>query len=133
MDERAALRLESDTIGWLTTVGRGGRPQSSPVWFVWHSGAVHIASEPTAGKMANLVDNPWASFHLEGAGPGALVVTVEGIAAMGARLVGDVRERYATKYAAGLDRLGTTTSDYLSAFSASITLVPRRWRTFTGE
>ena len=122
----AELRLATEEIGWLTTVAADGRPQSSPVWFLWHDGAVWIASEPSATKVVNLAGNPAASFHLEGAGPGDLVVTIEGTATVG----GSVPAAYGEKYAAALDPLATTAAAYLADFSATVRLVPSRVRMF---
>ena len=122
----AELRLATEEIGWLTTVGPDGRPQSSPVWFLWHDGAVWIASEPTATKVGNLAANAAASFHLEGAGPGDLVVSLEGTATVG----GTLPSAYGDKYAAGLARLATTSAAYLADFSATVRFVPSRVRMF---
>jgi len=122
----AELRLATEEVGWLTTVTPAGVPQSSPVWFLWHDGAVWIASEPSAAKLVNLAGNPAASFHLEGAGPGDLVVTIEGEATVG----GTVPAPYAEKYAAALVRLATTSATYLGDFSATVRLVPSRVRMF---
>lgn len=120
--EEAELRLATDEIGWLTTVAAEGRLQSSPVWFLWHDGAVLVASEPSAGKVGNLARTASASFHLEGAGPADLVVTIEGEATIG----GSMPPAYAPKYAASLARLDTTSAAYLAEFSATIRLVPSR-------
>ena len=122
----AELRLATEEIGWLTTVAADGRPQSSPVWFLWQDGAVWIASEPSARKVLNLAGNPAASFHLEGAGPGELVVTIEGTATVG----GTLPDGYGEKYGAGLERLTTTAAAYLEDFSATVRLVPTRVRMF---
>jgi len=120
------VRLAGADIGWITTVDASGRPQSSPVWFLWHEGAVLVATQPSATKVANLADNPAASFHLEGAGPGELVVTLEGIAAVG----GSMPSAYGVKYAGALGRVGTTATAYLADFSATVRLVPSRVRMF---
>ena len=122
----AELRLATEEIGWLTTVAPDGRPQTSPVWFLWHDGAVWIASEPSATKVANLAGNAAASFHLEGAGPGDLVVTLEGTATVG----GTVPSAYGEKYAAGLERMATSAAAYLEDFAATVRFVPSRVRMF---
>ena len=120
-------RLHSDAIGWLTTVAGDGRPQSSPVWFVWHDGCVYVATEPSAAKVRNVATHPAASFHLEGAAPGDLVVTMEGDVAV---VDEDMPSVYADKYAAGFSRLGTTASEYLAQFSTTLRFTPRRQRVF---
>jgi PPOX class probable F420-dependent enzyme len=127
-----ADRLATADILWLTTVGEGGLPQSSPVWFVWHDGAFHVASEPTAGKVANISARPAVAVHLEGAGAGDLVVTVEGEAALGVGL-GTAVEAYVEKHAAGFARLGTSAEEYLAQFSVGVRITPTRWRVFSSD
>ena len=127
MDERARARLAQDEVVWLTTVDADGQPQSSPVWFVWHDDAVHIASEPTATKLANIDANPRVALHLDGAGPGDVVVSIEGTAT---RVPGVPADHYAEKYVEGLVRIGMTAPDYLARFSVGLRVTPSRWRVF---
>lgn len=125
--ERAGERLAEADLIWLTTVSADGRPQSSPVWFLWDAGAVLVATEPRAPKVINVAANPAVALHLDGAAPGDLVVSIEGTAAVGGPVPA---APYEAKYAPGLRRLGTTVEDYLARFSASLTVVPTRWRVF---
>jgi PPOX class probable F420-dependent enzyme len=129
MDERARRRLERDQIAWLTTVDANGQPQASPVWFVWEGEALHVASEPGAAKLANIAVNPCVAVHLDGAGPGELIVTVEGVAS---RTEG-VPSRYSAKYAASVARLGLSVAEYLDRFSAGMRVEPTRWRIFESD
>ena len=73
---RAAERLDSELIGWISTVTRNGRPQSSPVWFVVHDGKIYIQSQPEAAKLANVRTNDKVSFHLDSDGAGGDIVTM---------------------------------------------------------
>lgn len=130
MDERAGARLAAAEVGWLTTVGAGGGPQSSPIWFVWHDGRVHLVSEPAATKLGNIARHPEVSFHLEGAGAGDVVVTMEGRATAAGGLAQPVAEAYVAKYAAGFARLGTTPVAYFEAFSAPVVIEAVRWRVY---
>ena len=41
---RALERLESELMGWLTTINPDGQPQSSPLWFRWTDGELTIYS-----------------------------------------------------------------------------------------
>ena len=124
--EAATTRLAAADIGWLTTVSADGRPQSSPVWFVHDDGDIWVASEPEAAKVANVAARPAASFHLEGAAPGDLVVTLEGHAG----LADAMPASYAAKYEDGCRRIGTTAERYLARFSAVVRITPTRWRVF---
>jgi len=128
--EDATARLATEEIVWLTTVRTDGQPQTSPVWFVWRHGTAFIVSAPGAGKLANLGGNPHVSLHLEGAGPGELVVTLEGVASTSEGLPDDVAAAYAAKYGAGMARLGTSAEEYFASFSTGIRIAPIRWRAF---
>jgi PPOX class probable F420-dependent enzyme len=125
-----AARLAEADVLWVTTIGDGGQPQTSPVWFLWHDGAFHLASEPDATKVANIRSCLLISVHLEGAGSGDLVVTVEGSATIDAGFDEVVAARYVDKYRIGIAGLGLTPPAYLSRFAAGVTISPSRWRVF---
>jgi PPOX class probable F420-dependent enzyme len=131
VEPELAARLAAAEVLWLTTVGERGQPQSSPVWFVWHDEAFHVATEPTAGKVANIRARPLVSVHLEGAGAGDLVVSVEGVGAVVEGLPAGAAERYLAKYGEGIARLGLTAGSYLSQFGAAVVVTPSRWRVFS--
>jgi PPOX class probable F420-dependent enzyme len=130
VDEGRA-RLESAEIGWITTVTSSGRPQSSPVWFVWDGEAVHIATRPAAPKVRNARANHHVAFHVDGAAPGDIVVSLEGTAEVREQL--DASDAYVAKYEGGMDRLGITPGDYLTEFSSALRITPVRWRVFVSE
>jgi PPOX class probable F420-dependent enzyme len=70
-----AQRLSNEPIGWLTTAGADGQPQSSPVWFIWEGVSLWLRSQAHAGKVRNIRANPRVAFHLAddghgGTGPG---------------------------------------------------------------
>src|SRR5205823_4275211 len=117
VDEGRA-RLESAEIGWITTVDAADQPQSSPVWFVWDGEAIHVATRPASPKVRNVEANPRVAFHLEGAAPRDVVVSIEGTADVCDQL--DVIDAYVTKYAAGMDRIGVTPGDYFADFSLAL-------------
>jgi PPOX class probable F420-dependent enzyme len=131
--EDALARLAAEEIVWLTTVRTDGQPQSSPVWFVWQDGSIYVASEPRAAKVANIGRHPQVAVHLEGAGPGELVVSIEGTATAADGLPDDVALAYRRKYEVGVTRLGMTGHAYLERFSTGIAIVPLRWRVFPSD
>jgi PPOX class probable F420-dependent enzyme len=122
----APTRLATEELCWLTTVTPDGRPQSSPVWFLWDGDAIWITTEPGATKVGNVRRNPAVAVHLEGAGPGDVVVSMEGTAT----LVDALPEAYVAKYAEGILRLGETSQSYLERFSVVLRVVPKRLRSF---
>ena len=130
VDEGKA-RLATADVGWITTVNRHGQPQSSPVWFVWDGDAVHIATRPSAAKVINARAHPAVAFHVDGASPGDLVVTIEGTAAVHDTL--ECVDVYVAKYTGGMERLGVTPGEYLAEFCSALRITPARWRVFPSE
>ena len=45
----------------LATIRKDGRPQLSPVWFVWRDGAFFISTTKATAKWRNLLRNPGCS------------------------------------------------------------------------
>ncbi|WP_245630545.1 pyridoxamine 5'-phosphate oxidase family protein [Granulicoccus phenolivorans] len=72
----------------LATVGTNGQPHVSPVWFLWHEGAIWISSVTRSQRWRDIERNPRVSLTVdEGQAYGELRgVTIEGRAAA----VGDV-------------------------------------------
>jgi PPOX class probable F420-dependent enzyme len=126
---RAAERLRQEIIGWLTTVTRGGRPQSSPVWFAVHDDAIYIQSQPDAGKLANIRANSNVSFHLDGDGVGGDVVTIDGEAEILGGVPPELRETYQKKYEPVIrERLGSTPEEMVEQYNTTVRVTPRRVR-----
>jgi hypothetical protein len=48
-DGAKALRcLETEPMGWVTTVSPDGQPRSSPIWFLWRDGDEVLTMEGDA-------------------------------------------------------------------------------------
>ncbi|WP_158602768.1 pyridoxamine 5'-phosphate oxidase family protein [Jiangella rhizosphaerae] len=130
----ARRRLEDETEIWITTVRADGQPQTSLVGFLWDGDRVLVLSQPGAGKLRNLRDNPRVSLHLDvdhadGAGGG--VVTLEGEAVVEeGPLAGDEAERYVDKYRAVIEAVGATPDDVLAGYSTLIRVTPTRARVY---
>jgi PPOX class probable F420-dependent enzyme len=83
-DRHARERLETDLIGWLTTVTEGGQPQTFPIWFLWDGdadggrGEILVYSDHRARRNRNIAANPRVSMHLAPDAQGNDVVIVEG-------------------------------------------------------
>ena len=130
MDDGRA-RLEVADVGWITTVTAAGQPQASPVWFVWDGSVIHVATRPDVPKVRNVQANPFVAFHLDDAGPGDLVVSIEGRAEVTGSV--DIADAYTTKYAGGMARLGLAPGEYFDVFSSALRITPQRWRVFVSE
>ena len=75
---RALRRLQTELIGWLTTVNPDGQPQASPIWFLWDGEELLIYSMTRAPRNGNIEDRPLVAFNLESGPEGEDVVTAEG-------------------------------------------------------
>ncbi|MEZ4709520.1 MAG: gamma-glutamylcyclotransferase [Caldilineaceae bacterium] len=51
-------RFAEAECSWLSTVRPDLRPQSSPIWHVWHGGRAYVVTRPDAVKSANIELNP---------------------------------------------------------------------------
>jgi PPOX class probable F420-dependent enzyme len=127
----AADRLDAEQIGWLTTVSRGGQPQASPIWFLWHDDHIWLRSQAGAAKVANIRANPKIAFHLDGDGQGGHIVTVEGTAEEVDRMPSGVRQAYLAKYGKLItERLQSTPDQLEGAYPVTIRVAPKRSRSW---
>jgi PPOX class probable F420-dependent enzyme len=128
---RAAERLRSEPIVWLTTVRADGQAQSSPVWFLWDGEAFLLYSQPGAQKVRNLAANPKVALHLGDDGVGGDIVTVEGTAELepGSPRADRV-EGYLAKYQAAIQALGYEPGPFARTYSTAIRVRPTRVRTW---
>lgn len=127
---RALARLESETIGWLGTIGRDGYPHAVPVWFLWHDGAVLVFSQPRTAKVRNLRTDPHAFLHLEAGVDGEQLQVLQGIAELSpeptSAWIERVGDAYLAKYAAGIAHLGWTPGKMYADYSTAIVLRPQK-------
>ena len=126
---RAAERLRSEPIAWLTTVRADGQAQSSPVWFIWDGQTFLLYSQPGAQKVRNLAANPKVALHLGDDGAGGDIVTVEGTAALepGSPRADRV-EGYLAKYRSAIEALGYEAGPFARTYSSAIRVRPTRVR-----
>ncbi len=129
--QRAAARLQQDEIIWLTTVGRDGMPQPSPVWFLWEDDTVTIFSKPDAPKIANIRRAGQVALHFNTDPGGDNVVVLTGQAKVADESATDaVSDAYLSKYAAGIKNLGMSTGQMTAEYSAVIRITPTKLRGF---
>jgi PPOX class probable F420-dependent enzyme len=126
---RAAQRLRSERIVWLTTVRADGQAQSSPVWFLWDDGTFLVFSQPGAQKVRNLTANPKVALHLGDDGGGGDIVSVEGTAAVEPDSPrADRVEAYLAKYQEAIEALGYEPGPFARTYSTAIRVRPTRVR-----
>lgn len=126
---RALERLESERIGWMTTVNAGGQPQSSPLWFLWTGDEVFVYSQTTAPRLDNIAANPRVSFNLHTDPGGGSVASMEGTA----RIDPDgplcsKNPPYVAKYGGMLTDSGSDPTWMDREYPVAIRITPTRWR-----
>jgi PPOX class probable F420-dependent enzyme len=125
-----ARRLAGEGVGWLTTAGAEGQPQSSPVWFVWDGASLWLRSQAKAGKVRNINANPRVAFHLADDGHGGNIITIEGLASF-EEAPQDLLASYLTKYDDAIRTALQTSPEQLAAdYPTTIRITPTRTRTW---
>jgi PPOX class probable F420-dependent enzyme len=125
----ALERLETELIGWLTSVDPDGQPQSSPIWFLWRDGTIVVYSHVRAPRNANIEANPHVSFNLNTDLGGDDVVTMEGEARIDLSLPPCSEDpAFQARYAAAIDGYGWTTDGHAATYPVPIVVTPTRWR-----
>ncbi|WP_426242139.1 pyridoxamine 5'-phosphate oxidase family protein [Nocardioides sp. LHG3406-4] len=96
LDDQATAHAEQRLLYeqeiWITTVRPDGRPQASPVGFLWDGASFLILSQPESQKVRNLRGNPHVALHLEidrQAERDGGVVTLEGVAELDPEPIGE--------------------------------------------
>lgn len=126
---RVDQRLHDDPVGWLTTIGRDGTPQPSPIWFLWDGEQILIYSMPETPKLRNIERQPNISFHLNSDEHGGNVVVITGEAQIdrGAPPASSV-PTYVDKYGSGIATIGMTPESFAEAYSVAIRIRPAKLR-----
>ncbi len=121
--------LREDIVGWLTTVSPGGRPQSSPISFLWDGETILFYSKPDTPKLRNTAANPQVSFHLNSDPYGDRVVTIEGRAVVDESAArSEVPPEYRAKYRGPLEHWGMDEAETARSFSVPVRIIPERFR-----
>ena len=125
---RATRRLDSELIGWLTTVTPKGVPVPIPVWFWWDGDALWLYSQPNTPKLRNIAANPSVSLHLDGDGRGGAVVVVTDTAAVAGSPPADAVPAYIAKYTELIAGYGWTPASFAADYSVAVQITPTRLR-----
>ena len=126
---KALRRLETELIGWMTTVNPDGQPQSSPIWFLWRDGEILVYSHIRAPRNANVEANPRVSFNLNTDPDGDEVVTMEGEARIDLSLPPSSSDPgFQAKHLHMVDRYGWTAEWLAANYPVPIVITPTRWR-----
>ena len=112
----------------MTTVTTGGRPQSSPVWFLREGDELLIYSLESA-RARNVARNPNVSINLNSDRWGSQVVTMEGTARIDESAPpASQHGRYLAKYRERIASYGWTPASFSSDYSVPIRFTPTKIR-----
>jgi len=126
---RAAQRLGTELIAWLTSVRTDGQPQSSPVWFHWDGADILLFSLDRTPRVANIRANPRVSVHLNSNADGGDIVTLEGEARVSEDEVPEsALTAYWAKYDGKLAEYGWTRDSFRRDYPVTIRITPTRIR-----
>jgi PPOX class probable F420-dependent enzyme len=126
---RALDRLESELMGWMTSINPDGQPQTSAVWFLWRDGSVVVYSHVRAPRNANVEANPLVSFNLNTSPDGEDVVTMEGTARIDLSLPPSSEDpAYQAKHRHMIEQYGWTAAWLAENYPIPIVITPTRWR-----
>lgn len=126
---RALERLADDVVGWLTTTDRDGRPQSSPIWFLWRDGEIVLCSYGRARRNDHLRERPSIAFNLNTDPTGDEVVSMEGTARFDPDGLSAAEEAaYLTKYGPRIAEYGWTVESFHADYPYVVRITPTRWR-----
>lgn len=129
-EDGAARRLEEESVGWLTTSGADGQPQSSPVWFIWDGESLWLRSQARAGKIRNIEANSRVAFHLADDGHGGNILTIEGTASLEPEPA-DLLDAYLRKYDVAIrTALQIEPGQLAAGYPATIRITPTRTRSW---
>ena len=124
-------RLQQEQIIWLTTVDAQGTPQPRPVWFHWDGETLLIFSQPGAAKIRHISRNPRVALNFNTSADGGAVGVVTGEARLAQAPLDPQRwQAYSSKYAAGIQDLGTTPEAMLGEYQAVLLVTPTALRGF---
>jgi PPOX class probable F420-dependent enzyme len=126
--QRAAERLATERIGWLTTVASDGTPQVSPIWFLWDGTEILVYSLESP-RARNIANHPRVSLNLDGNGLGGDIVIVEGTARIDTDAPSaDNNPEYVEKYLPVMNDYGWTPEWFAGRYSVPIRISPTRFR-----
>ncbi len=126
--ERVRRRLETEVVGWLTTVDQDGTPRPSPVWFLWEDDTMLIYSKDGTSRTRNLARNSACSFNFDGNGSGGDIIVLEGTAVISQDPPSTEIAAYQQKYRDEIPRIGMNPGTFAMAYPAPIRFTPRRLR-----
>ncbi len=121
-------RLDTERIGWLTTVAIDGTPQVSPIWFLW-DGEEFLIYSLDSPRVRNIGASARVSLNLDGNGRGGDIIIVEGTARTD-HMAPSAAENpaYLAKYKPVMDEHGWAPEWFAGRYSVPIRVAPTKFR-----
>ncbi len=124
-------RLDSEPLIWMTTVTPTGRPQPSPVWFLWNGEDIRMFSKDNTARLRNIAGNPHVSLNLDGDGRGGAIVVIEGAAHIERdHPPASAMPEYIEKYQEFLNKYGWTATSFSADYPVPVIIRPTRLRSW---
>ncbi|MCO6449841.1 MAG: TIGR03667 family PPOX class F420-dependent oxidoreductase [Caldilineales bacterium] len=129
LGQRAAQRLNSERIIWLTTTDSQGAPQPRPVWFFWDGDTALIYSAADVHKLHHIARSSHVALHFDSDGLGGDIVVFMADAVVDADApAADQFSAYVEKYTSGMKRIGMNPRQFAAAYPVAIRLFLRSLR-----
>jgi PPOX class probable F420-dependent enzyme len=127
---RAARRLRTELIAWLTTVDAAGRPHPAPVWFLWEESddSVLVYSDHRAKRLEHLRGDPYVALHLDGNGRGGDIVVLTGRMAIGDDPSPTQHAEYLAKYGGQIGLGWRSPEEFAETYSVPLRMTVARVR-----
>lgn len=126
-----ARELDSELVGWLTSVSASGQPQSSVVWFLREGDDLLVYTQAHARKLENIAANPKVAFNLRGDPQGDRIATLEGSATIDrSPIPAHEIPAYLEKYRGEITRLGWTPAKFAADYSVLVRIEISRIRSW---
>lgn len=131
-DVRIRRFLERESVVWVTTACREGRPHIVPVWFLWDGEAILLFSKPDAVKVRCLRDDPRAMLALGDADDDFNVGLIEARAELLDAPIA-LPHAFVAKYARKMPRGRLDPETFAATYTQAIRFAPTRYLPWRGR
>lgn len=130
--QRVQRRLEDEAVIWLTTVDAQGRPQPSPVWFLWQGdGTMLVYSQRDKPKLRNIAARSAVALSFNTDEQGDDVVVFTGTAEIEPDFPPATGiSAYIEKYGTGIANLNSNPAQFAAEYSVPVVITLQRVRGF---
>lgn len=90
-------QLRASRNYWIVTTGSEGNPHATPVWGIWHQGALYFGTDAASRKARDLAVRPAMVAHLE-SGDDVVIIHGDATRATDLDLLSQVVDAYEIKY-----------------------------------